>query len=162
GFWIPLVWMSYMVDAALFGSGPAGHHITNVALHVFNTLTLFWALMLMTRSAGRSGAVAALFAVHPLHVESVAWITDRKDVLSARCWMLALLAYIGFVRQRRRSRYAVLTLCFAAGLLAKPMVVTLPVVLLLLDVWPLRRYPHERLRALVVEKLPFVAIALAG
>ena len=162
GFWIPLVWMSYMIDAAMFGPGPGGHHATNVALHLLNTLLLFWALVRMTGALWRSGFASALFAIHPLHVESVAWITERKDVLSGFFWMLAILAYTAYVRQRRAWRYAVVAACFVAGLLAKPMVVTLPLALLLLDVWPLGRYPTERWQTLAVEKLPLAAIALAG
>ena len=162
GFWIPLVWMSYMLDVTLFGPGPAGHHLTNIVLHLLNTVLLFWALVRMTGATWRSGFAAALFAVHPLHVESVAWITERKDVLSTCFWMLAMLAYAAYVRHRGAWRYAVLAACFLAGLLAKPMVVTLPVALLLLDVWPLGRYPTERWPSLVLEKMPLAAIALAS
>jgi tetratricopeptide (TPR) repeat protein len=162
GYWIPLVWMSYMLDVTAFGPGPGGHHSTNVGFHLLNTLLLFWVLLRMTGAAWRSGLVAALFAVHPLHVESVAWITERKDVVSACFWLLAMAVYTAFVRERRLWRYALLTLCFVAGLLAKPMVVTLPFALVLLDVWPLRRYPTQSLQSLLVEKVPLMAIALVG
>ena len=159
GFWIPLVWLSYMADVGLFGPAAGPHHAVNLLLHVANTLLLFGALRRMTGAAGRSAFVAALFAVHPLHVESVAWITERKDVLSTLFLVLALLAYAGHVRRPGWPRYLAVAGCFALGLMAKPMIVTLPALLLLLDVWPLKR---RTAWSLVLEKLPLVALAVAA
>ena len=175
--WHPLIWISLQIDASLFGPNPGGYHATNVFLHIANTVLLFLVLKSMTGAIWRSALLAALFALHPLHVESVAWISERKDVLSTLFWMLTLAAYVGFVRQRSLGRYLVVILAFTLGLLAKPMLVTLPFVLLLLDYWPLGRVlwgpapaklamepggsrtvalPVSRL---VLEKLPFLAIA---
>ncbi len=172
GYWMPAVWLSYMTDVQVFGQGPHGHHVTNLVLHVAATLLLFTWLASATASLGRSAVVAALFAVHPLHVESVAWITERKDVLSAVFWMLTLWAYLGYVRRPGWRRYAIVTVAFVAGLMSKAMVVTLPLVLLMADVWPLGRLringagtrsPAERpLRALLWEKLPLVVLALCA
>ena len=139
GYWMPAVWLSYMADVGVFGQGPHGHHVTNLLLHVAATLLLFGWLVRATASLWRGAAVAALFAVHPLHVESVAWITERKDVLSAVFWMLTMWAYLGYVRRPGWRRYAVVTVTFIAGLMSKAMVMTLPLVLLMADVWPLRR-----------------------
>jgi hypothetical protein len=137
--WHPLTWLSHMADVSLFGLNPAGHHLTNVCFHLANSLLLFVLFRKLTATRWRSGAVAVLFAVHPLHVESVAWIAERKDLLSAFFWMLTLLAYVRYTRcPDGRGRFTVAVL-YACGLMAKPMVVTLPVVLLLLDYWPLRR-----------------------
>jgi len=138
--WHPLTWISLMTDCQLFGSGPMAFHTVNVALHMVNGLLLFLLLNAMTGRVWRCAFVAALFAVHPLHVESVAWIAERKDVLSTFFWMLALLCYTRYVRQRSRNAYLATLAMFVLGLLAKPMVVTLPVVLLLLDYWPLQRF----------------------
>lgn len=173
GFRIPLVWLSYMAEVECFGPGAGPHHVTNVLLHIANTLLLFGLLRRMTGAAGRSAVVAALFAVHPLHVESVAWVTERKDVLSALFLMLAIRAYVEYVRRPGPVRYLVVAGAFALGLMAKPMVVTLPFLLLLLDVWPLGRVPPgaEAGRAdavrpggswprLLFEKLPLLAMAV--
>lgn len=170
--WHPLTWLSHMLDVQLFGMNPGPHHLVNVAFHVINTLLLFTVLFRATRVVGRSVFVAGLFAVHPLHVESVAWVSERKDVLSACMWMLTLLAYTSFVSRPTARRYGVVLLCFVLGLLAKPMVVTLPFVLLLLDVWPLRRLALWRdgrtllaaadrstVMRLVLEKVPLMAMA---
>ena len=137
--WHPLTWLSHMLDVQLYGMQAGGHHLTNLVLHVLNTLLLFGVLHRMTGAVGRSGFVAALFAVHPLHVESVAWVAERKDVLSTLFWMLTLWTYVSYVRRPKWNRYVVVVVCFALGLLAKPMLVTLPCVLLLLDYWPLGR-----------------------
>jgi tetratricopeptide (TPR) repeat protein len=137
--WHPLTWLSHMLDVQLYGMHAGGHHLTNLLLHIVNTLLLFGVLHRMTGAMGRSGFVAALFAVHPLHVESVAWVAERKDVLSTLFWMLTLWSYISYVRQPRRGRYGLVIVLFALGLMAKPMLVTLPFVLLLLDYWPLGR-----------------------
>jgi protein O-mannosyl-transferase len=167
GFWIPAVWVSYMADISVYGPGPSGHHVTNLALHVAAALLLFGWLAAATGAVWRSWFVAALFAVHPLHVESVAWITERKDVLSGVCWMLALWAYSAYVERPGWRRYAVVALAFGAGLVSKPMVITLPIVLLLIDVWPLRRVPHllsgwTAWRPLLLEKLPLAAMGAAS
>jgi Flp pilus assembly protein TadD len=137
--WHPLTWLSHMLDLELYGMNPGGHHVTNLFLHIVNTLLLFGVLYRMTGTLGRSGFVAALFAVHPLHVESVAWIAERKDVLSTLFWMLTLWSYVSYVRQPQRSRYVLVVVLFALGLMSKPMLVTLPFVLLLIDYWPLGR-----------------------
>ena len=135
----PLTWISHMVDAQLFGLDAGAHHRTSLFLHICNTLLLFAVLSTMTRATGRSALVAALFAAHPLHVESVAWVAERKDVLSTTFWMLTMWAYVLYVRQPGVWRYLAMTTLFALGLLSKPMVATLPFVLILLDVWPLER-----------------------
>ena len=137
--WHPVTWLSHMIDVTVFGLAPGPAHAVNLALHVANVLLLFAFLVRTTGAAGRSAVVAALFAVHPLHVESVAWISERKDVLSTFFGLCALLAYVGFVRQPSRSRTLVVCVAFALGLMAKPMLVTLPFVLLLVDRWPLGR-----------------------
>jgi protein O-mannosyl-transferase len=155
GYWQPLTWISHMIDWQLYGLN-AGHHLlTNLALHTVATLLLFLALKDMSGQMWRSAVVAALFAVHPLHVESVAWAAERKDVLSGFFCMLTLWLYGGYVRDpSARKRYLVLA-SFALGLLAKPMLVSLPVLLLLLDYWPL----HRLSRNSVLEKLPFFAFS---
>jgi Flp pilus assembly protein TadD len=161
--WHPLTWLSYLVDFELHGLEPAGYHATNVLLHLLNTLLLFGWLRAATGAVWRSACVAALFAVHPLHVESVAWISERKDVLSASFGLLALWAYLGYARRGGAQRYAGVALLFCLGLLAKPMLVTLPLLLLLLDVWPLARVgsgpAQQRPGRLLLEKLPLLALA---
>ena len=143
--WHPLTWISHMADVALFGvKEPAGHHWTNLGIHVANVVLLFGLLQGLTGRLWRSAIVAALFGLHPLHVESVAWVSERKDVLSALFGLLALLAYLGYSRRPGRGRYLVTAGCFLLGLLAKPMLVTLPFVLLLLDFWPLGRWKASR------------------
>jgi Flp pilus assembly protein TadD len=139
GNWHPLTWLSHMADCQFFGINPGAHHWTNVIFHIANTLLLFTILAGMTGSLERSGVVAALFAVHPLHVESVAWVAERKDVLSAFFWILALGAYAWYAKRPRPMRYLLVLLLFTCGLMSKAMVVTLPCVLLLLDFWPLGR-----------------------
>jgi protein O-mannosyl-transferase len=157
--WHPLTVLSHMLDVEVFGLPPVGHHLTSLLLHLAGVLLLFEALRRMTGAAYRSALVAALFAVHPTRVESVAWISERKDVLSGLFWMLALLAYLGWVRRPSAGRYLLVTLALALGLAAKPMVVTLPCVLLLLDFWPLGR---RGLRGLIVEKIPLFALSAAS
>lgn len=144
--WHPLTWLSHQLDYTLFGVSPRGHHLVSVALHALNTALLFFVLRFLTGALWRSALVAALFGLHPLHVESVAWVAERKDVLSALCWFLALGAYGLYVRKPGVRRYGLLCLLFALGLMAKPMVVTLPFVLLLLDWWPLGRLSPDRLK----------------
>ncbi len=154
--WFPLTWLSHMLDCQLFGVDSGWHHITNVLLHALSTLLLFAVLQRITGSRWRSAIVAAIFALHPLHVESVAWIAERKDVLSTFFWMLTLWAYARYVEKPHPARYIVTLALFCLGLMAKPMLVTLPVVLMLLDLWPLRRGIR------IVEKLPFFAASLAA
>ena len=137
----PLTWLSHMLDIELFGLDARAQHLVSVALHALNAVLCFLALRALTRSVWPSALAAALFALHPLRVESVAWIAERKDVLVGTFWMLSLLAYASYARAPSLARYALVALCFALALLAKPMAVTLPVVLLLLDFWPLRRWP---------------------
>jgi Flp pilus assembly protein TadD len=157
----PLTWMSHMLDAQLFGLNPGGHHVTNVILHLLTGLLLFTVLRQLTGSVWRSGVVATLFSVHPLHVESVAWIAERKDVLSGFFWFATMAAYLHYVAvPPRLSRYLLVVACFVLGLMSKPMVVTLPFVLLLLDRWPLARVNRSNVSTRVVEKVPLVALAL--
>jgi len=158
--WHPLTWLSHMLDCQLFALNPAGHHIINLILHIANTLLLLWVLYLMTGSLWRSAFVAGLFALHPLHVESVAWASERKDVLSSLFWMLTMITYVRYVRTSRVIWYILSLLSIALGLMAKPMLVTLPFVLLLLDYWPLDRLSEKQKSAvgLLKEKIPFFVI----
>jgi tetratricopeptide (TPR) repeat protein len=137
--WHPLTWMSHMLDVQLFGLNARGHHLTNLFFHVANTILLFLIFYRMTKAPWKSAFVAALFAIHPLHVESVAWVAERKDVLSTFFWMLTVGAYIHYVEHPRLKNYLAVPALFVLGLMAKPMLVTLPFVLLLLDFWPLQR-----------------------
>jgi hypothetical protein len=179
GNWHPLTWLSHAIDYQLFAADPAGHHNTNLLLHVVNVLLLFWVLREATGSAGRSWMVAALFAVHPINVESVAWISERKSLLSMLFFLLALGAYRRYVREPRISRYVVVAAIFALGLMAKPQVITLPFVLLLWDYWPLGRMatsecdstlnargepasPQRSFSWLLMEKLPLLALCGAS
>lgn len=138
--WHPLTWLSLQLDATLFGQSAAGYHATSVLLHITNTVLLFWILHRATGAEAASGVTAALFALHPLHVESVAWVSERKDVLSGFFWLLTMAAYARYVAHKRLRWYGITAALFALGLCAKPMVVTLPFVLLLWDFWPLRRW----------------------
>jgi Tfp pilus assembly protein PilF len=161
--WHPLTTMSHMLDCQLFHLKPAGHHFTNVLLHSVAAILLFVWLSGVTGSVWRSAFVAAVFAIHPLHVESVAWIAERKDVLSAVFFFLTLLAYARYAKARSVSRYLAVSILFACGLMSKPMLVTTPVILLLLDYWPLRRWTDSKsLRGLVNEKLPLLALSIAS
>lgn len=135
--WHPITWLSHMLDYQLFGLNPLGHHLTSLCLHIANTLLLFWLLKKTTRTVWPGAFVAAAFAIHPMHVESVAWLAERKDVLSGLFWMLTIAAYIRYRRRPGPAWYIVVLALFALGLMAKPMLVTLPFVLLLLDYWPL-------------------------
>jgi tetratricopeptide (TPR) repeat protein len=145
GNWHPLTWLSHMLDWELFGADAGWHHFTSLLLHIANTLLLFAVLNRMTDALWRSAFVAALFALHPLHVESVAWVAERKDVLSTLFWMLTMAAYVRYVNRPRISSYLLVLLAFALGLMAKPMLVTLPFALLLLDYWPLDRFQNRSL-----------------
>jgi tetratricopeptide (TPR) repeat protein len=169
--WHPLTWLSHMADVQMFGMQPAGAHMTSVLLHIVNTLLAFFVLRSMTGALGRSAMVAALFAVHPMHVESVAWVAERKDVLSTAFWFLTMLAYVRYARGGGATWAALTALFLALGLMAKPMLVTLPLVLLLLDRWPLGRWggtpPGRRGLAssawpLVREKIPLFALCAAS
>jgi tetratricopeptide (TPR) repeat protein len=142
--WHPLTWLSWMLDYSIFGLNPFGYHLVNLLLHIFNTVLLFLILWRMTGALWPSAFVAALFAIHPLHVESVAWISERKDVLSTFFWMLTLGAYSYYVEHREWKIYVLVILFFALGLMSKSMLVTLPFVLLLLDFWPLWRFSETR------------------
>jgi tetratricopeptide (TPR) repeat protein len=169
--WHPLSTLSHMLDCQLFGLDAGWHHLGNVVLHVLNTLLLFAVFARMTAQPWRSACVAALFALHPLHVESVAWVSERKDVLSTFFGMLTLWSYVAYAKRPGRLRYAAVLAAYVAALLSKPMVVTLPFVLLLLDWWPLRRItvPENAgrvgatgrlpLRTLLLEKLPLLVLA---
>jgi tetratricopeptide (TPR) repeat protein len=163
GNWHPLVWLSLMLDEQLLGPGPFGFHLTNLLLHTGSVLLLFAALRRMTAAPWPSALAAALFALHPLNVEPVAWVAERKGVLSTFFWMLTLWAYARYAERPGPRRYALVLLAFVAGLLCKPMLLTLPVVLLLLDYWPLRRWGDTWRpgTGLLLEKLPLVAVAAA-
>lgn len=157
--WHPITWLSHIVDYEMFGLNPRGHHLVNVLLHTANTLLLFGVLNAMTGAVWQSAFVAALFALHPLHIESVAWVAERKDVLSGLFFMLTVAAYLRYVRQTGTKWYLLTILLFALGLMAKPMLVTLPFVLLLLDYWPLGRFGVNRPAKLVREKVPFFVLS---
>jgi tetratricopeptide (TPR) repeat protein len=152
--WHPLTWLSHMLDCQLFGLDAGRHHFTNLLLHIANTLLLFAVFRKMTGTVWQSGFVAAAFGLHPLHVESVAWIAERKDVLSTLFWILTMWAYVRYVKEPKEEKYLLMILFFALGLMAKPMLVTLPFVLLLLDYWPLERIGKIKISRLVVEKAP--------
>jgi len=137
--WHPVTWISHMADCQVYGMDPAGHHMTSLFLHAANVVVLFWLLHMMTAALWRSALVAALFAAHPLNVESVAWIAERKNVLSTLFFLLAIAAYVRFARRPGLGRYLAVSGLFVLGLMSKPMLVTLPFVLLLLDYWPLER-----------------------
>jgi tetratricopeptide (TPR) repeat protein len=166
--WHPLTWLSHMLDCQLYGANPWGHHLTSVLIHAVNAVLVFVVLRGMTGALWRSLFAALLFGLHPLRVESVAWIAERKDVLGAMFWLLALWSYLGHTRSKTpRSRRATVNywlalVCFALGLMSKPMVVTLPFALLLLDYWPLHRMNKDNAARLVWEKGPFFLLAAAG
>jgi tetratricopeptide (TPR) repeat protein len=161
--WHPLTWLSHMLDCQLYGLHPGGHHLTNVLLHTATVIALFLVLRKMTGAFWRSAFVAALFAIHPLRVESVAWVAERKDVLSGLFFMLTIGAYVGYARRPWSwGRYGLVLVLFAFGLMCKPMLVTLPLVLLLLDYWPLQRVEPRKLSGLVLEKLPLLALSAAS
>lgn len=170
--WHPLTWVSHMLDCQLFWLRPGMHHLTSLLFHVANGLLLFLLFLRMTGSLWRSAFVAALFAIHPLHVESVAWVAERKDVLSTLFWMLTMWAYVRYAERPGAMRYLLVVLFFALGLMAKPMVVTLPFVLLLMDYWPLGRLqirrwkdkadpgpPKSTVPRILLEKVPLLALS---
>ena len=162
-FWHPLTWLSLLSDYQLFGFNSGGYHMTNLILHILSTLLLFWLFNRMTGAIWKSAFVAAIFALHPLHVESVAWISGRKDVLSAFFWMLTLCLYVYYTEKQVIKRYLLVLFSFALALLSKPMVVTLPVIMILLDYWPLGRFQSQKgnliLRQLK-EKTPFLILSI--
>jgi Tfp pilus assembly protein PilF len=164
--WHPLTWLSHILDWQLYGTNPWGHHLTSVLIHAVNAALLFALLRGMTGAFWKSLFAALLFGMHPLRVESVAWIAERKDVLSTMFWLLALWFYLGYARSKtprhRRINYSLGLGCFALGLMCKPMVVTLPFALLLIDYWPLHRLGKKTIRNLVWEKIPFFLLAAAG
>lgn len=161
GTWQPIALLSHMIDCHLFGLNAWGHHLSAVSIHALNAVLLCVALTRMTERFYPSLAVAAIFALHPAHVESVAWVSERKDVLSTLFWMLCLIAYSSFARRGGAGRYASLVLVLVLGLMTKPMLVTVPCVLLLLDYWPLQRMERGAAR-LVGEKLPLFAVVIAN
>src|SRR5437763_10014577 len=140
GNWHPLTWIAHMIDSQLFGMFAGGHLLVNALIHAANTVLLFWFLLRMTRARWSSALVAALFALHPLHVESVAWASERKDTLSTFFGLLSLIAYVRYAEAPSIRRYAWVAITLALGLMAKPMLVTWPFVMLLLDYWPLGRF----------------------
>lgn len=171
GYWHPVTWMSHMADVRFFGMNPRGHHLTSVVIHTVATLLIILFLLRVTGSLWKSSFVAALFALHPMHVESVAWVAERKDVLSALFWFLTLIFYAEYVGKQKPVFYMLSLFAFVLGLMSKPMLVTLPLVMLLLDFWPLGRYRHKKrgqglrqfsgsVLALVKEKIPFFACSL--
>lgn len=158
--WHPLTWLSHITDYQLYGLNPMGHHFSNLLFHIANTLLLFLLLTRMTGAVWKSALVAALFAIHPIHVESVAWVAERKDLLSTFFWLITMHSYVSYANRPRSLTYVAMLLCFGLGLMAKPMLVTLPLVLLMLDYWPLgRMYLGWRL---VWEKTPLVAMSIAS
>ncbi len=174
--WHPLTWLSHMLDCQLFGLNPAGHHLTSVFFHTANAVLLFLVLKCMSSSLWCSGFVAAAFALHPLHIESVAWVSERKDVLSTFFWLLTMLAYMRYAKRPSFSKYVLVVLFFVLGLMAKQMLVTLPFVLLLLDYWPLGRFEQTGKKQAVresgtgtvsfsrciVEKLPLLVLSVVA
>ena len=153
-YWHPMTWLSHMLDYELYGDRPKGHHLTSLFFHIANALILFMVLLRMTGKLWRCAFVAAMFAFHPLNVESVAWIAERKNVLSTLFWLMTMWAYIHYAAKPTVKRYGLVLLFFALGLMSKPMLVTLPFVLLLLDYWPLRRlkFEQERDSSAILEK----------
>lgn len=160
-YWQPLTWLSYMLDCTLFGLNAGASHLINVGFHAANTVLLFIVLGRLTKSAWPSAFAAALFALHPLHVESVAWIAERRDVLSTLFWLLTMLFYARYAERPSAGRYLATAAAFILGILSKPMLVTLPFVLLLLDYWPLRRFGGAKYRIgrLLLEKVPFIILS---
>ncbi|PYJ52886.1 MAG: hypothetical protein DME82_15425, partial [Verrucomicrobia bacterium] len=160
--WHPLTTVSHMLDCQLYGLHPGGHHLTNILLHTIAVVLLFLVLQQMTGAIWRSAFVAAVFAIHPLRVESVAWISERKDVLSAVFFMLTLGAYVRYAKSPSTGRYLTMSILFALGLMSKSMLVTVPFVLLLLDYWPLNRFTKRSSRQLILEKVPLLALSAAA
>jgi tetratricopeptide (TPR) repeat protein len=157
-FWHPLTWLSLMFDYQLYGMNAGGYHLTNLILHILSTLLLFWLFNRMTGAVWRSAFIATIFSLHPLRVESIAWVAERKDVLSAFFWMLTLCVYVCYTEKPAIKRYFLVLFCFVCGLMSKSMVVTLPVVMILLDYWPLGRFESKKGNWILwqlKEKIPF-------
>ncbi|MBF0318316.1 MAG: tetratricopeptide repeat protein [Nitrospirae bacterium] len=161
GNWVPLMWLSHMVDATIYGTHPGGHHMTNLILHIINTVLLFLLFKEMTGALWRSAFIAALFAFHPAHVESVAWVSERKDLLSALFGFIAMFLYVKYAERPSLKRYAGVIVFFVLSLMSKPMLVTLPFVLLLMDHWPLGRLKNSEngIGKLIMEKIPMFLIS---
>ena len=162
GLWNPLVWLSFMFDYQLYGLNAGSYHLTNLILHILSALLLFWLFNRMTGAIWKSAFVAAFFALHPLHVESVAWIAERKDVLSAFFWMLTLCLYVYYTEKPVIKRYLPVVFSFVVALMSKPMVVTLPVIMILLDYWPLGRFELRKSDLMLWqlrEKIPFFILS---
>lgn len=157
--WHPVTWFSHQLDITLFGLNPGAHHAMNLLLHTTNTILLYSFLTRLTGTLWRSTVIAAVFALHPLHVESVAWLAERKDLLCAFFFFLTLHAYLNYVRQPRWAYSLLVTICFTLSLMAKPMSVTLPFVLLLLDWWPLQRIHITTRRTIILEKTPLLLLS---
>jgi len=160
--WHPMTTLSHILDCQLFGVNPGAQHLVSAAFHAANAVLLFLVLSRMTGALWRSATVAALFALHPVRVEAVAWISERKDVLSGLFFTLTLLAYLRYVRGQTWRRMAVVAVCFAFGLMSKPMLVTTPIILLLLDYWPFDRFKKQRFWKLILEKVPFVILSVGS
>ncbi|MBW1999069.1 MAG: glycosyltransferase family 39 protein, partial [Deltaproteobacteria bacterium] len=182
-YWHPVTWFSHMADFELYGMDPGGHHLNNLLLHIINALLLFFILKRMTGATWRSASVALLFGLHPLNVESVAWVAERKNVLSTLFWMTTIWSYVRYAEKPLVSRYLLTLISFALGLMAKPVIATLPLVLLLLDYWPLSRlllgpadtsgatakpvfslslWRSPQLLRMLIEKAPFLALSAAS
>ncbi|MBF0518148.1 MAG: tetratricopeptide repeat protein [Nitrospirae bacterium] len=167
-YWQPLTWLTHMLDIEMYGLNAGGHHITNLIIHILNSILLFYAFYLINTDMLRSGALAALFALHPMHVESVAWIAERKDVLTAFFYIAAVALYFSYAKKPSLKKYIYVTIAFILSIMSKPMAVTLPVSLLLLDVWPCGRFKFEGVittflkvnKSLFYEKIPFFAISM--
>jgi len=162
--WTPLVWISYIFDYKFYGLKAGGYHVTNLILHILSTVLLFWLLNRMTGAIWKSAFVAAFFALHPMRVESVAWIAERKDVLSAFFWMLTLCLYVYYTEKPVIKRYLFVLFCFICGLMSKPMVISLPVIMILLDYWPLGRFQLQKGNVILWqlrEKTLFFILSLA-
>ncbi|HEY6872939.1 MAG TPA: tetratricopeptide repeat protein [Geobacteraceae bacterium] len=160
--WFPLTWLSHMMDFQLYGENPAGHHLTNLILHLLNTSLLLILLSRVTGNFWKSAFVAAMFALHPLHVEPVAWVMSRKDLLSTLFLFLSLMSYFHFAKSRSLLSYAGSLLFFVFSLMSKQMMVTLPALLLLMDFWPLNRWSGSgrKIKALIYEKIPFAIVSI--
>lgn len=168
GNWHPLTWLSHMLDCQLFGLAAAGHHFTSILLHSINSILLFLFLRQSTKIEWQSAMVAILFCIHPLHVESVAWAAERKDVLYTFFWLLALIAYVRYTKLPSTGRYATVVVLFILSLLSKPMAITFPIVLIILDWWPLQRFANQHppvnpananIVSLLWEKIPFIILS---
>lgn len=157
--WHPITWISHTIDYQLFGKWPGGHHLINVLFHIVNTILLFYFLKKTTSALWPSFFVAAAFAIHPLHIESVAFIAERKDVLSTFFWFLTMIAYVNYIKNQKIKWYALSLTFFILGLMSKPMLVTVPFVLLLIDYWPLERKYSKKL---LIEKIPFFVLAASS